>query len=57
MPPAEFAIPKFEELYPNIKVEFMRIEDYWNMLLVRHAGGAAPDVQRNIDMRFGLMLL
>ena len=57
MPPAEFAIPKFEELYPNIKVEFMRIEDYWNMLLVRHAGGAAPDVQRNIDMRFGPMLL
>lgn len=53
----EFAIPKFEELYPNIKVEFMRIEDYWNMLLVRHAGGAAPDVQRNIDMRFGPMLL
>lgn len=53
----EFAIPQFEEQYPHITVEFLRLEDYWNMLLVRHAGGNAPDVQRNLDMRFGPMLL
>lgn len=53
----EFAVPQFEAANPHIDVEFVRIEDYWNMLLVQHAGGKAPDVQRNIDMRFGPMLL
>jgi len=53
----DFAIPQFEEKYPYIKVKFVRLEDYWNTLLVQHAGGVAPDVQRNLDMRYGPVLL
>src|SRR5690554_5640416 len=51
----EFAIPQFEEKYPHIKVDFVRFEDYWNQLLIRHAGGTAPDVMRNADEDYGQM--
>jgi len=51
----DFAIPQFEAKYPHIKVNFVRFEDYWNQLLIRHAGGNAPDVMRNADEDFGQM--
>lgn len=53
----QYAIPQFEEQYPNIKVEFLRFENYWDILLTRHAGGNAPDVQRNLDENYGSMRL
>jgi len=51
----DFAIPQFEAKYPHIKVNFVRFEDYWNQILIRHAGGTAPDVMRNADESYGEM--
>ena len=53
----KYAIPQFEEENPGIKVEFMRLENYWELLLTRHAAGQAPDVQRNLDLFYGRMRL
>jgi len=51
----KYALPQFETKYPDIKVEFIRLENYWELLLTRHAAGEAPDVQRNLDMFYGRM--
>jgi len=51
----KYAIPQFEAENPGIKVKFMRLENYWELLLTRHAAGEAPDVQRNLDMFYGRM--
>ena len=53
----KYAIPQFMEKYPNVEVEFLRFENYWDILLTKHAAGAAPDVQRNLDERYGAMRL
>lgn len=43
----DILIPMFEEQNPNIKIEFVRFEDYFTKLITLYAGDEAPDVMRN----------